>query len=335
MTFPVGSTGFNHPIVDGKGNLIIPVQKSADYVPGVSGWAIFSDGSAEFNNGTFRGTVTAGTFAGTNFLLNANGIFFYSGTPGVGNLIGWWASVAGTDGFGNAYTAGLAISNGTSVVKLTETPAQTGMVFNPNPATLTDGQITSSYSSLSGLSTMEIDAPYPTSGGVVASLLFYSGNASNAPLVGTSVQTSFLSNNFMYSAGNADNTQTNNINLGAGGALGDVGITSVTIAAELNRRYRVSADWDSINTGGVAANHYIFRLKKGPGAATTIKSHRGESNGVATTNLGGCMWALDAPYTSGSTPTQNVTYFFTANHDVGADVSSLTAPATLTVEGWD
>ena len=76
--------------------------RSPNYVPGVSGWTINQDGSAEFNNLTLRGT-----FFGTDYILNAAGLFFYSGTPAAGNLIGSaGVSTAGTDSFTNNYLAG-------------------------------------------------------------------------------------------------------------------------------------------------------------------------------------------------------------------------------------
>lgn len=81
-------------------------EQSPNYVAGVSGWTINADGTVEFNSGTFRGTVTAGTFAGTDFEINQSGAFFYNGTPAAGNLKFSIASSAGTDRFGNAYQNG-------------------------------------------------------------------------------------------------------------------------------------------------------------------------------------------------------------------------------------
>lgn len=94
-----------NPIVGGT-TLRIPAIQSPDYVTGVSGWTINIDGTVEFNSGTFRGTVTAGTFAGTNFVINSAGAFFYSGTPALGNMVLSIASSAGIDSFGNAYVRG-------------------------------------------------------------------------------------------------------------------------------------------------------------------------------------------------------------------------------------
>ena len=40
--------GFNNPIVAAGGSLVYPAIKSPNYVPGVSGWAIFKNGTAQF-----------------------------------------------------------------------------------------------------------------------------------------------------------------------------------------------------------------------------------------------------------------------------------------------
>lgn len=90
-----------NPIVGGVA-LRRPAIESPNFVTGVSGWAINQDGSAEFNNLSFRGT-----FNGTNFIINSTGAYFYSGTPAAGNLIGTEGlTAAGSDGFGNAVLPG-------------------------------------------------------------------------------------------------------------------------------------------------------------------------------------------------------------------------------------
>jgi hypothetical protein len=100
-----------NPIVGGI-TLRIPAIRSPDYVPGVSGWTVNIDGSVEFNDGTFRGTVTAGTFQGNDFVINTQGIFLYSGAPAAGNLIISLASAGGTDTFGNVFPSGINVSGG-------------------------------------------------------------------------------------------------------------------------------------------------------------------------------------------------------------------------------
>jgi hypothetical protein len=53
------------------------------------------------------GTISGITFTGTNWILNSSGIFFYSGTPALGNLVTSVTQSAGTDAFGNVYQAGM------------------------------------------------------------------------------------------------------------------------------------------------------------------------------------------------------------------------------------
>lgn len=95
---------FQDPILGGT-VLRIPAEQSPNYVPGVSGWIIKQDGSAEFNNLSIRGT-----FNGTDFIIDSAGVFFYNGTPAAGNLQISLAATAGSDSFGNAYPQGLSIN---------------------------------------------------------------------------------------------------------------------------------------------------------------------------------------------------------------------------------
>lgn len=50
-----------------------PAIASPGYVAGTSGWSVNSDGSAEFNNLTIRGT-----FNGPQFILDSAGLFLYA-----------------------------------------------------------------------------------------------------------------------------------------------------------------------------------------------------------------------------------------------------------------
>lgn len=102
-------SGFSDPIIGGVQKLIRKAIQSPNYVAGSAGWTINKDGSNEFNNGTFRGTVTASTFQGTDFVINSTAELFYSGTPAAGNLIVSIAPAAGTDSFGNTYPQGIGV----------------------------------------------------------------------------------------------------------------------------------------------------------------------------------------------------------------------------------
>lgn len=97
-----GGNAYFLGLTQALGALAIPSIHSPNYVTGVSGWTIKQDGSAEFNNLTIRGT-----FLGNNFILNSSGLFFYSGTPALGNLIASITNAAGVDGVGNIYESGI------------------------------------------------------------------------------------------------------------------------------------------------------------------------------------------------------------------------------------
>lgn len=47
-----------------------PAIQSPNYVAGVSGWIVRQDGSAEFNSGTFRGSIEVGSLTGQHFWVN-------------------------------------------------------------------------------------------------------------------------------------------------------------------------------------------------------------------------------------------------------------------------
>src|SRR5260221_740980 len=104
MSFGAQGRGFNNPILAGGGALVRQVEKSANYNPGIDGWAIFRDGTAEFNNLTVRGTLIVQN--------NTQGIFVYSGIPAAGNLISSISAAAGTDKYGNSYPAGFSATQG-------------------------------------------------------------------------------------------------------------------------------------------------------------------------------------------------------------------------------
>lgn len=94
-------TGFKSPITGGQGALLIPFIQSPNFESGIQGWQIDKNGSVQFNNGTFRGTVSAGTFEGADFVINQTGAWFYDGTPALGNVIIAITTAAATDQYGN------------------------------------------------------------------------------------------------------------------------------------------------------------------------------------------------------------------------------------------
>lgn len=104
--------GWGNPVVGGAA-LRIPALTSPNFnlanptaSPNPS-WAILANGLAYF----FGVVLAGGTITGPDYIINTAGIFFYSGTPALGNLIGSWTTSAGTDAFGNVYGPGLTIGS--------------------------------------------------------------------------------------------------------------------------------------------------------------------------------------------------------------------------------
>lgn len=105
---------FRNPILGAGGSTLLrPAIQSPNYAAGASGWSVKRDGSAEFNNLALRGV-----YNGTNYVINSNGLFFYSAAPALGNMTGSWARADGTDAYGNAYLAGITIYSSLGQVQL-------------------------------------------------------------------------------------------------------------------------------------------------------------------------------------------------------------------------
>lgn len=114
--------------------LVRPAIQSPDYKPGVSGWAVKIDGSAEFNDVVIRG--------GTS--VSGVGLY-YNGTPGPGNLMLSIAGAPGTDAYGNSYPAGLTLfdPDGSEIQLLSGNGASLYLTPQGAPGvTWAEGQIT-------------------------------------------------------------------------------------------------------------------------------------------------------------------------------------------------
>jgi hypothetical protein len=102
-------SGFSNPLVGGGGGLVYPSIHSPNFVTGVSGWTINKDGSAEFDNLTFRGTF----FGGNDFVISSSGVFFYNGAGSLGNAPIFSVVAPGVtlDPFGNTVSAVMDIGS--------------------------------------------------------------------------------------------------------------------------------------------------------------------------------------------------------------------------------
>jgi len=96
---------FEDPVTAGT-VLIREAIQSQNFLTGVAGWQIKSNGDAEFN-----GVIIRGELEGPSYIINAAGAFFYDGPPANGNLIVSIAGASGTDAFGNNYPIGFGIEN--------------------------------------------------------------------------------------------------------------------------------------------------------------------------------------------------------------------------------
>lgn len=85
------SEGFSNPVSNALGTLIRKALQSFGFVSGSFGWQITRAGNAEFNNGTFRGTIVDGPLAGAHIEIGpklppnppgaGDEIRIYNGTP--------------------------------------------------------------------------------------------------------------------------------------------------------------------------------------------------------------------------------------------------------------
>jgi hypothetical protein len=77
------SEGFQHAIAGGQGKLVIAQLQSPNFkLSPLTGWAVLKNGEAYFAD-----VIVSGSFEGNDFLVTSVGMFFYSGTPALGNLI--------------------------------------------------------------------------------------------------------------------------------------------------------------------------------------------------------------------------------------------------------
>jgi hypothetical protein len=72
--------GFANPVTNASGELVRIVLQSVNYVTGVSGWAIFKDGNAEFNGVVIRGQLSVEDVDGSYIRI-------FDNNPGTGATI--------------------------------------------------------------------------------------------------------------------------------------------------------------------------------------------------------------------------------------------------------
>lgn len=167
------SIEFENPLT--AGTVLVREQiQSQNYDPGNDGWVIKANGDAEFNNLTIRGT-----FYGSEFVMDENGMFFYDGTPASGNLIMSIAAEQGTDPYGNDYRRGVMVYNASgSSLQMDAGAGSVGLTFVPpdvTGVTWADGNVTVGTASRLGPDTpfLSLSSPYNSASASSAEVTLY------------------------------------------------------------------------------------------------------------------------------------------------------------------
>lgn len=97
-------------------------------------------------------TITGAEFVGTNFIENQDGLFFYSPSPGAGNLVASITGASGgTDPYGNTYQPGISVYGASgSGVNLVPSGSNTAIAFTPGVTPAPIPGVTVGYGSSSG-----------------------------------------------------------------------------------------------------------------------------------------------------------------------------------------
>jgi hypothetical protein len=269
--------------------------QSPNYVPGVSGWTVNKDGTAEFS-----GLVLRGTFNGTNFVIGSSGAFFYGGTPAAGNLICAIATAAGTDSFGNAYGIGLTILDRNaepgrylqiidSVINFTSNAANTKIT--------TPGQIFISDATAAGdQPALRINTPATSA-----------GNSANILMLGES-QDATAASYMEFTAALIELTGIAKFDLGMQTAGG--------LAQNVTGRQAANVAGATISTTG---NHTIGQAVTVPAADFTAGAQ--------------FEWNAEGTFGTGTTPSSAIFTVFVGSTNIG-QVNIPTITAGLSAAGW-
>ncbi|MGH2866775.1 MAG: hypothetical protein ACRDNK_04285 [Solirubrobacteraceae bacterium] len=316
---------FNNPVAAGGGALIRSSIHSPNY-PGPMSWSVNQDGSASF----FGVTLTGGSLI---VETSGQGVFVYSGTPALGNLIVSIASAAGVDAYGNAYIEGVQGQNGGVVsvttsdgrfMTLTSTATGAALLLQPPNEvghTWTRGIIATDYDAPTERPIMQIHSPFDAASGNTQPRAIIDMRGDNNTLGGTRID--MIVDDLIISSQNA--------------AIGTVlqldgtlyGTNPVSGAAELY--HAVGTQGSTWGTGWGPSSPYNpgFRLK----ADGDVQLQGAAFNSAAA--VGQTMFTLTAAY-SPSVPrtlpcygrTNTVLCFITINTNGTVVLTSMSGSAT-------
>ena len=296
-----------------------------------------------------------------------SGIFVYSSTPALGDLVGSWTSAAGTDAYGNAYDEGLTLYSPDGKINLAVsggdinalwsdlvngsainigvgggsalqefTPPTTGL---PPGGSWQSGGIGASVSNIFGTNTAEmfISGPYNTAHvSHPQILLFGSSDTSSSNRVDVNTQLVRIS-------GNLD---VGTVDVGAGIQSGTeitanvTGITTTEVVLMTipsmtftdGRAYRVTL-W-GLHQSTTADTYFLYRLRKG--SATTSGTVYKDQMRVATVSTASVNSAVSLTFTlvntSGADITTATTWTGSCAAGTGIFAASAGNHATATIE---
>lgn len=315
---PANGSGPSNPILGGE-TLIRNSIQSQNYVPGVSGWAIFADGSMDMNNGVFRGTI---------LVNSADGSFVQIAPNNGGKVI-----------FGPKTVAGVTVNASAEIFCSTAAYGAGHRSF----MTFNTGRITDASGSVGQASfqwgTRSTDGtPYP--GFPTANELFeISGDAQvhgNALFNGSTVM---FAGNGVTAVDLKANGQSMGYGWIAGGGnpltVGPIGATETQVctldAAYTFRAGRVYQVVMSSSGSMSAAGRVIDRLRKGVGIAGTQLGLTGHQ--FSNTGTGNMNWTSDFYCTTANDVNTNLSW--TGNAGAAAPTASYVPNSAITMDVFD
>jgi hypothetical protein len=178
----------------------VPAIQSPNFVSGVSGWAIYANGTAEFNSVDIN---PGGTFMGADYVINEKGSFYYSATPALGNLV---LSITPpgvgsvTDAFGNKAPTGFVTYLNSSVPLIALQVLQYTVACYTSPAAGSSWTPTGDYINVSPNQIVINSAAINVNGGPLVS---EGGTPASPSLITTDTPTAMsLGNGWANQAGN-------------------------------------------------------------------------------------------------------------------------------------
>lgn len=307
---------FNDPVASGN-VLVRPAVQSPDYVPGVSGWAIKRDGTAEFNGITIRGSGIFGTPGGQRIELSNTGIMsiYSSANELVVQLDATGLTVQ--DPTSGAFAA-LKLSGSTTFLDLLP-PAIPGHSFD-------GGQITAQSDALNSDAWVLIESP-AIDGGATATIQLFGeqpgGGGSPAQISINTPLVSIGGNPIGLGFVGADGAKANSAAIGT---TETAVLTTGTIDFLDDRLYRI--EWGA-NLQWSAAGRANVRIRQHDDAGNLLSLFVPEATATGTpVAAGGTCHIVN---TSGATISDVIVMTLEATSGTVRQIGSATTPRYLTV----